>query len=96
MIAIKKLVPWAIPTVTEPGFINQTGLFAVIMKNAGTSTVELFNGLYTLDPKETISLNSVQSGYQVDLNRIDVKFDTTAGSDNKLQILALVAPDSNC
>lgn len=62
---------------------------AINLRNAGTATVNLKNGLWTLAPGETISWN-VHDGNGIDFTQIDVSFDTTTGSVQSLQITTLI------
>lgn len=82
-------MPLAIAPLTAAGQIDQKDVLAVQLRNAGTSTVKLWNGLYTLDPKETLSVNVTESGFTMDLQAISVTFDNTTGSVNRLEIILL-------
>ena len=81
--------PSAITSLVEDGDIDHIDTEAVMFRNAGTATVEMWNGLWTLDPKETLSLNVTNEGTTLDLNNIPVKFDTSSGGVKKLQILLI-------
>jgi hypothetical protein len=62
---------------------------AINLRNAGTATVNLQNGLWTLAPGETISWN-VHDGNTIDFTQINVSFDTSTGSVKSLQITTLI------
>jgi len=66
---------------------------AIILRNAGTATVNLFYGLYTLAPGETVSFNATVKDCQIELVDVPVKFDTATGSDQNLQILTIKSSD---
>ena len=83
------LLPGALPPVVNTGQIDIQNIAAVILRNAGTATVNLWNGLYTLDSKETLSLNVTEEFAAIDLNNINVTFDTSTGGIQKLQIIVL-------
>lgn len=69
---------------------------AVIFRNAGTATVNLWGGAYTLDSKETLSLNVTEVGGQLNLYDIPITFDTGSGPLQRLQIIVLKASPNNC
>lgn len=72
------------------GDINLSGLSAIVFRNAGTATVNLWYGAYTLDPKETLSLNVTTEGVDsLDLLNVPVTFDVSSGTVKKLQIVTL-------
>ncbi|MEZ4925575.1 MAG: hypothetical protein R3A50_04815 [Saprospiraceae bacterium] len=83
------LIPSAYPMITDVDEINIDGIAAIILRNAGTATVNLFDGLYTLDSKETLSLNVTEHFGFLNTDGIPVNFDTTTGAIKKLQILVL-------
>jgi hypothetical protein len=66
---------------------------AIILRNAGTATVNLFYGLYTLAPGETVSFNATVKDCKIELVDVPVKFDTSTGSDQNLQILTIKSSD---
>lgn len=74
---------------TSNGDMTIKDVVAIVLRNAGTATVNLWDGLYTLDPKETVSLNVTETGLELELLSVPVKFDTSTGSVQKLQVLAL-------
>lgn len=84
-----KIVASPYPSKTANGDLTIKDVVAVVFKNAGTATVNLWDGQYTLDPKETVALNVTENGLEMELLAIPVKFDTSTGSVQKLQILAL-------
>lgn len=97
MIEIKlRLLPSALPMLQDNGDIDIQGISAIVLRNAGTATVELFHGLYTLDPKETLSVNVTELFAVLDLHNISVTFDTGTGSVKKLQILVLKRLPTSC
>ena len=76
--------------MTSDGTIDQTGLAAIQLRNAGTATVNLWAGsMYTLDSKETLSLNVTEAGGVLDFEKVQVAFDTSSGATKSLQILLL-------
>ncbi len=62
---------------------------AVILRNGGTSTVNLWAGAYTLCPGETISFNVTIDDAILNFTDVMVTFDTTLGALNKLQIVTI-------
>ncbi len=66
---------------------------AITFRNAGTSTVNFNNGMYSLDPKETLHIAAVDNNDNVFVNGLGITFDTTVGNVNKLQIILLIAKD---
>jgi hypothetical protein len=84
----KKLTASAIAPMTNDGTIDQAPVGAVMLRNAGTATVNLWNGLYTLDPKETLSLNVTEDDADLTI-QIPVTFDTATGSVKNLQIILI-------
>ena len=64
---------------------------AIILRNAGTATVNLWNGAYTLDSKETISFNVTQDDATLDFTKVPVTFDTSTGAEQKLQIVYIMS-----
>lgn len=62
---------------------------AVILRNGGTATINLFYGAYTLAPGETISFNVTLDDATMNLEDIQVKFDTATGSVQLLQIITI-------
>lgn len=85
------LLPSPLAPMVNDGEINQSRIAAVILRNAGTATVELWNGLYTLDPKETLSLNVTEWNAELDLATIPVRFNTGTGGVKRLEIILLKA-----
>lgn len=84
------LRPTPLAPVTLDGKVpDQRGVAAIIFRNAGTATVELWKGLYTLDAKETLSLNVTEPNAVMDITDMEVYFDTTTGAVKKLQIVVL-------
>jgi hypothetical protein len=96
MVAVKrKLRPVSLAPITQPGKITPiTGAAAIIFRNAGSATVNLWGGSYTLDSKETLSLNVTEDFGTLDATEIPISFDTGTGPVQRLQILILVP--SNC
>lgn len=83
------LRPSFLAPITDTFAIDFSGVAAIIMRNAGTATVSLANGNYTLDPKETLSLNVTELGADMILDSIAVNFDTSTGSVKKLQVIII-------
>lgn len=80
--------PTAVAPVTENGeFVNFTDLDAIALQNAGTSTVQLWDGLWTIFPKASLTLNVTKDMAIMDTQNIRVTFDTSTGSVNRLEIL---------
>lgn len=78
------------PSITLNGTIPSINdADAVILRNGGTATVNLFYGLYTLAPGETISFNVTLDDATMDLVDVQVKFDTSTGSIQLLQIITI-------
>ena len=95
-LTFTRLLPVAIAPIIQDGDIDLKGLYAIVLRNAGTATVNLWNGLYTLDPKETLSVNVTENGYTLDIQNVSVTFDTSTGVIKKLQILTLKANPNAC
>lgn len=70
-----------IPTIREAD--------AIILRNAGTATINLWYGLYTLAPGETVSFNATVQDCKVELVDCNVGFDTATGSIKLLQIVTI-------
>lgn len=80
--------PYTAALVTANGVIQALeDVDAIILRNAGTATVELWNGGYTLDSKETVSINVTQDDSTLDFVNVPVTFDTSTGAVKKLQII---------
>jgi hypothetical protein len=67
---------------------------AIILRNGGTATVNLWYGLYTLAPGETISFNVTVVHSKLELVDVPVNFDTSTGSVKLLQIITIKS--ANC
>lgn len=91
-----KTIPSALTPLMADGYIDQKDVFAIIMRNAGDATVNIWNGLYTLDSKETLSLNVTEDFTSMDLLNIPVTFDTSTGTVKKLQIIILKRNSNFC
>lgn len=91
-----KLIPTALSPMEQDGYIDQKDVAAIILRNAGTATVNLFLGAYTLDSKETLSINVTEMEGLIDLSSIPVVFDTSSGLAKKLQILILRINPNAC
>jgi hypothetical protein len=89
MIKLQKTIIVPVAPIYADGALDISELSGIIFRNAGTATVNLFNGLYTLDPKETLSLNVTEKGGFFNLDSIPVTFDTGTGSAKLLQIIAM-------
>lgn len=84
----KKVRPVFIAPVTATGKIpDLVDIVAISFRNAGDSTVNLDGGKWTLDSKETLSLNVTEDYGSMDIIGINVTF--TGGSTNLLQIVIL-------
>ena len=94
-MSLLKSRPVALPPITEDGSIDQHNISAIQVRNAGTAVVLLFNGLYTLDPKETLAINSTEENAALEIENIPVTFDTSTGSIKRLEIIVLRTP-VNC
>lgn len=87
-----RLIPTPQVPIVVDGDIDIVSAAAIVLRNAGTATVNLWNGMYTLDSKETISLNvTTEMGGWLDLLNIPVTFDTSTGAVQKLQVLIIKA-----
>lgn len=96
MSKIQKTIVVPLAPISADGPLDISELSAIILRNAGTATVNLFNGLYTLDPKETLSLNVTEKGGFFNLESIPVSFDTGTGSTKTLQIIAMKPENIFC
>ncbi len=84
------LRPWAESPITQNRVIPPIyDIDAIILRNAGTATVNLWNGAYTLAPGETVSFNVTTLESTIDFADCNVSFDTSTGANQKLQILTL-------
>lgn len=82
--------PFPEPSVTLNGNIPTIkDADAIILRNGGSATVNLFYGLYTLAPGETVSFNVTLDDATMDLVDVPVKFDTSTGSVQLLQIITI-------
>lgn len=82
------LNPVFLSPVTANGKLPEIrGIAAICLRNAGDSTVNLAGGRWTLDSKETLSLNVTEDGSVMDILEVNVTF--TGGSTNMLQIIIL-------
>lgn len=82
--------PFPEPSVTANGVIPSIkDADAIILRNGGTATVELFYGLYTLAPKETISFNITLDDATMNMDDVPVKFNTSTGTTQLLQIISI-------
>lgn len=88
-LLIKNLRPVFVPSLTNDGPINIKDVQAIIFRNAGTATVSFQGGLYTLDSKETLSLNVTEDFHKMQLQDIMVSFDTSTGGVRKLEMIIL-------
>jgi len=92
---IKILRPVALAPITQAGEVPAIlDASAVIFRNAGSATVNLWNGAYTLDSKETVSFNVCEEQSALVLQNIPVSFDSATGEVYKLQII--VIKSENC
>lgn len=88
----QKVRPNFLAPITQNGKLpDLNDIAAICLRNAGDSTVELNNGAWTLDSKETISLNVTEDMAGMDWWDITVSF--TGGTTNKLQIVILKMAD---
>lgn len=86
-----RLTPTPIIPMRNDGDIDITSAVAISLRNAGTATVNLWNGMWTLDSKEVLSMDVTEIGGWLDLLNIPVSFDTGTGSEKLLQIIILKA-----
>ena len=90
-------VTFMVPITTDNVKIDQRGIQAISMRNAGTATVNIMQGRWTLAPGETLNISVVENIDSMDFTEINVAFDTTTGAEKKLQYLLLKAsPSNNC
>jgi len=77
MAKVLRLV--TLPPMTSAAEINiKNRIQAITFRNAGTSTVNLNYGGYTLDSKETLHIAAVDNNDEINLNGTQVSFDTTS------------------
>lgn len=82
--------PWAETPITVDGAIQPLyDVDAIVLRNAGTATVKLWGGQYTLCPKETISFNVTLDDATLNFTDVLVTFDTSTGSVQKLEIITV-------
>ena len=91
-----KIVPSALSPIVKDGDVDIQNIVAVILRNAGTATVSLWNGLYTLDSKETLSLNVTENNGMIDLFNVPVSFNTSTGSIKRLEVVVLKISNKDC
>ncbi len=91
-----RLTPTPVVPIIIDGDIDVKTAAAIVLRNAGTATVNLWGGMYTLDSKETLSFNITEIGGWLDLLNIPVTFDTTTGAVKKLQVVLLKASQTIC
>ena len=84
-----KLQVGFLPPMTDDGTIDQSELQAITLRNAGTATVNLQNGMYTLSPGETLNIAAVQNADSLFISQLFVRFDTSTGPTKKLELLTL-------
>lgn len=80
------------PPLTADGQIDVKDIVAIQLRNDGTATVRLFNNMYTLDSKETLSLNITEDGVAtLDISNppLLVQFDTSSGPVKRLEYFVL-------
>ena len=88
-----KLSPsFLVPITTDGNIPDLRDIAGIILRNAGSNTVEIENGRWTLDSKETISINVTEPNATMDFFNISVAF--VGVGTNNLQIIALYP--SNC
>jgi hypothetical protein len=75
-----------VPPLTQDGYIQQRGISAISLRNAGNTTVQLWGGMWTLDEKETLSFSVMEANFSIETD-IPVTFDTRTGTEKKLQII---------
>lgn len=85
-----------LPPLLDDGTIDQSNLQSITLRNAGTATVTLGNGMYTLDPKETVSISAVDNSDTLVVSQLEVRFDTGTGPFKRLEILVLRTQKNNC
>lgn len=86
------------PPITAADNIDIKDIVAIQLRNAGTSNVVLWMGAYTLEPKDTLSINVTEEGWAtLDLSApiLPVQFDTTPGPVNKLEYFVLRRHENN-
>lgn len=89
-----KLKPVFLAPVIANGKLPEFGKVAAIsFRNGGDSTVNLAGGRWTLDSKETLSINVTEDD-DAALEVQDISVTFAGGSTNLLQILVLM--DANC
>lgn len=89
----RKLKPVFIAPVTANGKLPEfKGVAAISLRNGGDGTVNLAGGKWTLDSKETLSINVTEDD-DATLEVQDIQVTFTGGSTRLLQILILVESD---
>lgn len=87
--------PSAAAPISDNGeFVNFDEVDAIALQNAGTSTVKLWDGLWTIFPQTSLTLNVTKDLATMDTKNIRVTFDTTTGATNRLEILLIKS--ENC
>lgn len=75
------------PVVADGKLPDLTGIAAIGLRNAGDSTVNIANGRWTLDSKETLFLNVTEDYAGMDIQDVQITF--TGGTTDSLQIVIL-------
>jgi hypothetical protein len=84
-----KIRPVFRPPIEADGTLQNTAN-VVGLRNDGTAKVNLANGAWSLAPGESLFLGSQTDWNVILIENIVVTFDTTTGSEKKLQILELL------
>lgn len=81
--------------MTAPGSIPDLfSIVGIIFRNAGDNTVQINNGRWTLDSKETLSINVTEPGGVMDITGWIITFDADGPTNtSKLQVI-IVYPSS--
>lgn len=88
----QKVRPVFLAPMTKNGKLpDLRDIAAICLRNAGDSTINLENGAWTLDSKETLSLNVTEDC--AGMNVFDLTVTFSGGSTNKLQIVILKEAD---
>jgi hypothetical protein len=88
-----KIRPTFIGPMTQSGALQDLmNISGIIFRNAGDNTVQINNGRYTLDSKETLSLNVTEDFATMDVVSWNINFDADGPTNtSKLQIIILKA-----
>lgn len=93
---MRQVITGFLPPLYNDGQIDQRNLQAITLRNAGSATVSLQNGMYTLSPGESVSLSAIDNADELVVDMMMVSFDTATGPVKKLEILTLRVNQNAC